>query len=213
MNTALILKILNPDIAKLVTMLWETVSNLFQPKGMYEVTSYDARLELRDPKGEYAVFYKKQKVKFLQDNIIAYHDQAWGEGDIFADYKCSPGVPVDRYKEGKWYRVLISLRETKNRGDTEEFYIERHIRNGFTHRDRVHYFQSKVNHKMDYLGMTLIFPPQCHPKRVVLVEHNKARTTELGASNANALPDGRFEVAWSTTKPKLHELYSLKWEW
>ncbi len=39
---------------------------------------YESTLELLDRKGEKAIFKKRQKVRYLQDNIIAYQDQAWG---------------------------------------------------------------------------------------------------------------------------------------
>src|SRR4051794_15972944 len=89
-------------------------------------------LELLDANGQVALFKRQQKVKFLQDNIIAFQDHAWGAGDIFADYKVSKGVAVDRYQEGDRWNVLISLRETKSHGDIEDFYFERTAQNGFT---------------------------------------------------------------------------------
>src|SRR5574337_1557652 len=73
--------------------------------GLYEVLTYEAVLELQDPAGESAVFRKHHQVKFLQDNVIAYQDYVWGEGDLFADYKCVPGVVVGRYKEGNRWNV------------------------------------------------------------------------------------------------------------
>ena len=45
-------------------------------------------------------FSKRQRVRYLQNNIIAYQDQAWGDGEMLVNYRCSPGVPVDRYKLG-----------------------------------------------------------------------------------------------------------------
>ena len=99
---------------------------------MYEILDYDSVLELRDPRGEVGVFKRRQKVNFLQDNIIAYQDYAWGDGNILADYKCSPGVPLDQYQDGFRYNILISLRETKNRGDVVDFNIERTVTGGFT---------------------------------------------------------------------------------
>lgn len=104
---------------------------LRQLAGSYEVLDYETTLELFDPEGKLAKYTKHQKVQFLQDNVIAFQDQAWGDGEIFAEYKCSPGYPVDTYRDGNKYRVLISLRETKNRGDIEEFHIERTITDGF----------------------------------------------------------------------------------
>lgn len=45
-------------------------------EGMYEVLDYETTLELLDPKGHKASFTKREKVRYLQDNIIAYQDQA-----------------------------------------------------------------------------------------------------------------------------------------
>jgi hypothetical protein len=95
------------------------------------VLEHRVTLELKDTKGKKAIYRKYQRIKFTQDNVIAYQDNAWGAGNIFADYKCSPGVAVDRYKEGHRYRILISLRETKNRGDGEVINIQRTIKDGF----------------------------------------------------------------------------------
>jgi hypothetical protein len=45
-------------------------------EGMYEVLDYEIRLELADTKGEKAILYKRERVRFLQNNILAYQDQA-----------------------------------------------------------------------------------------------------------------------------------------
>jgi hypothetical protein len=47
-------------------------------RGLYEVLEYEATLELEDQGGKRATFKKREKVRYLQDNIIAYRDQAWG---------------------------------------------------------------------------------------------------------------------------------------
>jgi hypothetical protein len=64
---------------------------------MYEVVEYESTLELQDRGGQRATFRKREKVRYLQNHIIAYQDQAWGDGEILLDYRCSPGKPVDRY--------------------------------------------------------------------------------------------------------------------
>jgi hypothetical protein len=180
-------------------------------EGMYAVLEHESRLELRDARGHKAVLYKRQKVRFLQDHIIAYQDQAWGDGEIFADYRCSPGVAVDRYREGHRYRVLISLRQTKHRGDIEEFRIERTIKGGFT--KAVEDFQTEIDHRTRRLSMSVVFPRQRLPKRVMLIEQNTTRTRVLGPDHRHMLPDGRQQVRWSTDKPRLFEGYILRWEW
>ena len=103
--------------------------------GLYEILEYDTTLEVKDRRGKRAVFRKHQRVKFLQNNVIAFQDYVWGDGEIFADYRCKPGVVVDRYQEGDRWNILVSLRATKQRGHVEDFYIDRTVRNGFVNEE------------------------------------------------------------------------------
>src|SRR5690606_22129364 len=98
---------------KLVRTLWRGLAD----EGMYEVLEYESTLELLDQYGKRAGFKKREKVRYRQNNIIAYQDQGWSDGESLLDYKCSPGVVVDQYRPGQKTYILISLRESKQRGD------------------------------------------------------------------------------------------------
>lgn len=209
-----LLLLLSSDWLNALEWVWRLGRRILSRRvheGMYEVLAYESRLEIADPKGEKAVLHKRERVRFLQDNIMAYQDQAWGDGDIFADYQCSPGVAVDRYREGHLFRILISLRETKSRGDVEAFHIQRTIKRGFT--QAVEDFQTEINHTTRKLSVSVVFPRNRHPKRVTLVEKNIARATEIGVENRVKLPDGRQQFMWQTDHPRLFEAYILRWEW
>jgi hypothetical protein len=80
---------------------------LARDRGLYEFLLYDATLELRDVHGHTAILRKHQRVKFLQDHILAFEDVVWGDGDLFARYRVSPGVEADRYQEGDRWTVLV----------------------------------------------------------------------------------------------------------
>ena len=180
-------------------------------EGLYEVLEFDAVLELLDPEGKTAIFKKRQRIKFLQDYVLAFQDYAWGEGDIFVDYKCSPGVVVDRYQEGDRWNVLISLRATKNSGDVEDFFIERRVTGGFTKNEE--WWQSEMQNQIRWLKLSVIFPPERHCKHAVLVERHRNSTTPLDSTCLTDLPDGRQILTWETHKPKRFESYMLKWQW
>src|SRR5260221_6309477 len=155
----ILIPLLGSDLIDILGALWQLAKRIWTAKaheGMYEVLELDSRLELKDIKGQKAVNYKREKVRFVQNNIIAYQDKAWGDGEIFAEYKCSPGVAVDRYKDGYRYRVLISLRETKKRGDIEEFHLERTIRNGFT--KPIESISTDVDHVTRRIVFSIVFP-------------------------------------------------------
>jgi hypothetical protein len=44
---------------------------------LYEVLDYESTLELKDGEGKNATFKKREKVRYLQDIVIAYQDQVW----------------------------------------------------------------------------------------------------------------------------------------
>ena len=102
-----------------------------QSSGTYGVLKYESTLELKDHEGKRATFRKREKVRYLQNNVIAYQDQAWGDGEILLNYRCTPGTPVDRYRSGYKTYILISRREVKNKGDVDELNIQWGIRQGF----------------------------------------------------------------------------------
>ena len=210
----LVVPLFDSNLITSLTLLWRLGRLMIAHKsheGMYEVLDYRSELELKDKDGRNAVLKKHQKVRFLQDNIIAYEDKAWGDGEIFEDYKCSPGVMVDRYQDGHRFRILISLRETKQRGDVEAFDIERTIKNGFT--KDTEYFQTDVDHTTRHVSVSIVFPKHRIPSQVLLIERNSTRTQHLGPEHMKMLPGGRYQVSWSTDKPRLFEAYILRWEW
>jgi hypothetical protein len=209
----IVLALLRGDVATLALkfVLPRLPDLMRQLRGMYEVLEGEHKLELIDSEGRLAVYSKHQKIRFLQDNVIAFQDQAWGDGDIFAEYKCSPGSPVDRYQDGNKYRILISLRETKNRGDIEDFHIERTIKDGFIR--SVEDFQVDVEHSTRKFSLTVVFPKERTPKQVKLIERKSQHTLNVDTDSLQPLPDGRWQFAWETETAKVTDTYLLRWEW
>lgn len=209
-----LLKLISGNSAAIVDVLFDVLQRIPIVKslpGMYEVLDYEAQLELLDTKGHTAIYTKRQQVRFLQDNVFAYQDKAWGDGDIFAAYQCSPGVKVDSYREGHRYNILISLRETKQRDDEVTFHIRRKIRDGF--KRAVEEFQTDIDHRTRQLALSVVFPKQRLPTEVALIEQNTSRTTILDSSQHLVLPDGRHKYIWKTQAARLYEAYILRWKW
>ena len=179
--------------------------------GLYEILKYDITLELLDSKGETSVFKKHQRVKFLQNHVIAFEDYAWGDGDIFIKYNIRPGVEVDRYQEGDRWNILISLRETKNRGDIEDFYVDRTVKNGFIKSEE--WQQVEIRHQTDHLKISVIYPKDRRCQQAVLVERGQNKTTQLGPEHFHELPDGRQMISWETSNIQRLEVYTLRWWW
>lgn len=187
--------------------LWARLSY----RGMYEILDYDATLEIMDIKGEKARLTRREHIRFLQDNVVAIHDHAWGDGKFLCNYKCQSGVPVDIYEDGSKHNILISLRETKNKGDEIELWVERTIRGGFTADEE--WLETEVDHLMRKLTLSIAFPKGRPCRRATLSRRSTGKVTPLPQKHFALLPDGRQKLTWETRRPRLHDRYTIKWAW
>lgn len=186
---------------------WRGMTN----EGIYEVIDYEVTLELLNKAGSRAKLQKREKVKYLQDHIIAYQDQAWADGDILLDYKCSPGVEVDRYTPGHKTLILISLRDERQKGDIDEFNIEWGMEETFLREKEQ--WEVEISHKTRALKFNLIFPKSRPPIQVTLIEYLRKRSRSLETETIQRLTDGKWKMSWSTNNPRLNERYIFQWEW
>ena len=194
--------------------VWELVGQLrdrISYHGMYEILEYDATLEIMDPRGEVARLVRHEVIRFLQDNVVAIHDHAWGDGDLFAEYHCQPGIPVDFYEDGSKHNVLISLRETKNRGDVIDLWIERVIRRGL--REKEEWLETEIDHRLKRLKLSIIFPRDRRCRRAILTRRSTNATIPLEGQHFSTLSDGRQQLTWESRHPRLHDMYTIKWRW
>lgn len=193
---------------------WDILHGLMRKlinQGMYEVLEYESTLELLDKEGKEATFYKRQRVRYLQDNIIAYQDQAWGDGRILLDYRCTPGYPVDRYQLGHKTLILISLREVKQSGDEDEFNIQWGIKNGF--RNIQESWETEISHRTRRFRLRVVFPADRPPRRRIYIEASRQVSRPISGDFFRLLPDGRSQVVFEMDHPRLNERYILKWDW
>ena len=190
-------------------LLWKIIRK-YSKQGMYEVLDYETKLTIHDPKGKSAILAKYEKVRFLQDNIIAYQDQAWGDGKILQNYRCSAGVPVDTYRVGQKTYVLISLRALKTKGEVTDFNIQWKMKDGFL--KPMGFWGTDISHSTNHIKIQVVFPKSRPPQTVVIVETNgqKEKSLEKGIS---LLPDKRSQITWEKNNPRLYEQYVLKWTW
>jgi hypothetical protein len=180
-------------------------------QGIYEVLEQRRVVTLCDPRGEVATVETVQSVRFRQNQIAALVDYVWGDGEILAEYRCSPGLPVDAYREGTRTVVLISLRELKNRGDRLVFQTHRRVVGGFLRAEEC--WETEIYHRTARVEVQIIFPPERPCQRATVTVQRTARTVALGPECRRSLPDGRQALIWSLDKPRLNERYRLRWVW
>ena len=180
-------------------------------QGIYEVLEQQRTLEIHDPNGHSVTVDTAERVRFRQNHVAAITDYVWGDGDMLAEYRCSPGVPVDCYKEGSRYAVLISLREHKNHGDELCLRTHRKIIDGFTRPEEC--WENDIYHRMGSSEIRVLFPKERRCQGATVARRNSGKTIALGPEHFQILPDGRQQLSWVVKKPKLHERYLLHWEW
>ena len=185
--------------------------SLINPAGIYEVLSYESTLELKDSSGEKATFSKREKVRYLQNNIIAYQDQAWGDGEILLNYRSTPGKAVDRHRPGRKTIILISIQNIRHFGDQDEFLIEWEMKGCFLRARES--WETSVDHPTHRMRVNIIFPSVRPPTRVELLEETHNKNDSIGDENLVKLLDGRWMVHWETDKPRQYERYILQWDW
>lgn len=200
--------------AELFPKLWELikwVQRIIPPRGIYEVLDYESILELKDPKGELAVFQKREKVRYLQDNVMAYQDQAWGDGEILINYKATPGKAVDFYRPGQTTYILISLQNARNYGDRDEFHIQWEMKNCFL-RGREQW-ETAVDHRTRRLQINVIFPATRPPQRIYIIEKSTKKAKMIRDEELVQGSDDRWLFHWETNRVRQHEVYVVRWDW
>lgn len=180
-------------------------------QGIYEVLDQQRTVTILDTSGKSATVDTVQQVRFRQNHVTALTEYAWGEGELFKAYRCSPGVPVDCYGEGSRQVMLISLREHKNAGDELVLRSQRRILNGFTKEEE--YWESDVYHRTKHMELRIIFPKQRRCQRATVTVRSTYKTVALGPECFQTLTDGRQVLHWVQQKPKLNERYLIRWVW
>jgi hypothetical protein len=179
--------------------------------GMYEVLNYESTLEIMDPRGMVGKFQKSERVRFLQDNVIAIQDQVWGFGKNIFDYKCSPGEPVDFYESGHKTLVVISLREIRSKNDEIDLIMQWYLKGESI--GKMGSWETYINQYTRRITLNIIFPSERPPIRIWVNERNKKRIIELGKKALSELPDKKWQLSWEKKNPVMYETYSLNWEW
>jgi hypothetical protein len=178
--------------------------------GLYEAIVDESEWDIHDASGAEAVLTRKRKLRFLQNGVFAIRDYAWGDGDVLADYQCSPGVRVDTYGAAGKKNIVISLRETKKRGDVETYLITRQMKDMFPAESE--WVATEISLPTQTATISVRFPADRPPSGAWLrcssdPDHVHATLPIQGS------PDGRHRIEARVPKPRLRETYTIWWDW
>jgi len=177
----------------------------------YEILTLETTVELCDPRGDRAIVRRRKRIRFLQDDVVAVTERVWGTGFFSEGYRCSPGVAVDFYEEGSRWTVLISLRETRKRGDTLALETSRTMLGSFPD-DRC-WWEEEIYQPTAQISVTIIFPKERRCRRATLTQRSRDHAVTLPRQRLRFLSDGRQALTWQADHPQLHDLYRIAWSW
>jgi hypothetical protein len=120
-------------------------------------------------------------------------------------------VAVDFYEEGSRWTVLISLRETKKRGDTLALETSRTMLGSFP--DDQCWWEEEIYQPTAQLSVAIVFPKERHCRRATLTQRSRDHTVTLPRQHLRFLSDGRQALTWQADHPQLHDLYRIGWSW
>lgn len=180
-------------------------------QALYEVSRFEASLELCDGRGDLALLQREQDLRFIQDGVVGVYHQVWGDGQLFDEYEVEPGVVADRFQFGSRSITLISLREVKSRGDHLRLWIRRRIKRGWTQAEE--WLELAVSHQTRILRARVIFPLERSPSRATIIEESTGSARELEKRRWQLDSRGRTILTWQKRNPALGETYILRWSW
>lgn len=96
----LVIQLIDAGLVDTIGKLFSLMRRYGHPvhQGVYEVLEHKMSLELCDPKGRKAVVHKRQRVRFLQDNLIAYQDMA----RLLSELLCRCNRPNFSFRCAQW---------------------------------------------------------------------------------------------------------------
>lgn len=179
--------------------------------GMYEVLNYESTLEIMNTSGTVAKFQKSEKIRFLQDNVIAVQDQVWGINNTIFGYKCSLGIPVDFYQSGYKTYVLISLRGVRSKKDEVDINTQWYLRGEAIGKNGT--WETYINQCTQKINLSIIFPAERPPLKAWVNERNKKKTFEIEKKSFTQLANNKWKITWEKRNPQMYETYAIDWEW
>jgi hypothetical protein len=184
--------------------------------GIYEIVSSELEWDLTSADGSSATNTKKNRVRFIQNNVLAIPDYIWGDGTTSSDYSCKPGNQVAAFFEGSKKCVVIALDRMYNRDDELDIEIKRTVRNAFLGADE--WVEVKPLAGTPALSFTVLWPAGRPPRTVTLTidneRRNKRKITQLNDDNGLGWHEGdRRKFYRHFARPSSDERIRIDWVW
>ena len=187
-----------PGLGGLLSDTFEVPRDIFA----YETIKFSGRLEILDRERRAARFVRRQRVRFLEDDVGVFMDRVWGEGVLFAGY-AAPGLRMlEPIRTLKGYVVPLRLPRLFRKGDVFDIVTERRIIGAFYH--PLAYWDTAMSAPTELVSIEVAAPAGTPIKRPEIVA--PARGDMDARQRQRSL---EFRVA----RPALDVPYKLAWSW
>ncbi len=158
---------------------------------------------------------KNNRVRFIQNNVLAIPDYIWGDGSTSSDYSCDPGEKVAEHREGAKNCVVIALDRMYKRDDELDIRIIRTVRGAFLESEE--WVEVKPVAGTPALSFTLLWPAGRPPRGTTLTleneRRNRRKVTTLTDDDLEWHEGGRRKFARHFANPSADEVIRIDWKW
>jgi hypothetical protein len=183
--------------------------------GIYEILTSQLIWNLEAQDGSLARVTKRNRVRFIQNNVLAIPDYIWGDGAMSSDYTCTPGKKVAEHQEGAKNCVVIALDRMYKRDEELDIEIARTVRGAFT--GKREWIEVKPVAGTPALSFMVIWPAGREPRdATVTIENerrNRRKVRALGDEQLAWHEGGRRKYAEHFDNPSSDEVIRVDWSW
>lgn len=183
--------------------------------GIYEIVTSELEWDLTAADGREAFVTKKNKVRFIQNNVLAIPDYIWGDGSTKSEYSCNVGQKVAEFQEGAKTCVVIVLDRMYKRDEELELEIKRTVRDAFM--GTREWIEVKPLAGTPELTLNVLWPAGRSAERAELTIENERRNRrsveQLGDDSFHWGPGGRQQITRHFARPSPDERIRIEWSW
>lgn len=181
---------------------WIDESELLEGYFPYETIKFSGRLKFLDTTRSVAIFTRRQRVRFLEDNVGVMFDRVWGEGVILGRYSVQEAKLMEPIRTSNGYILPLALPGRFRKGDVFDLVTHRRIIGAFDNDSG--YWDTSMTKPTELIQITVITPPGMAVAKpeIIAPPRGDFDLTE----KANSL---KMRVA----KPALSGPYRLAWLW
>lgn len=180
-------------------------------EGLYEYTHAEDVWDIEDRDAHTVTLTKTRTVKYLQNEVFAIRDFAWGTGAVSgAQVIEGPGDAVHDYTRDEQEHTIILLDGIRGRrSDPDHFKFRRVFADSFP--DRTESVVAEVVNATGRIAVTVRFPPDRPPTSAWLTRREAGIVEEEPIVPRPS--GGRQQVTWTTDRPRRFASYRIYWKW